>query len=92
VINWWLGPHPNSYWLTRGLLFGCTGILLAVADLPHNTVDRVIALIAVAAVAVIFLLWLARVLILIVHPRLPQDMLRRRMEATMRMQRDVKNV
>ena len=91
MIDWWLGEHPNSYWLTRGLLFGCAGLLLAVADLPHNDADRVVAIVAVAAVAVIFLLWLARILILIIHPRLLLEMRRKRAEASMRLQRDTKH-
>ena len=91
MIDWYLGEHPNSYWLTRGLLFGCTGILLAVADLPHNALGRAVAIFGIAAVVIIFLLWLARVLILIAHPRFLVEIRRKRAEASMRTPRDLKH-
>jgi hypothetical protein len=78
VIDWLLINNRAFVRHSRWMMAGCAFALIAIASLPHNAVDRVLALIGLATVGVIFLLWLGVVLVTLVRPRLFDEMRRRR--------------
>jgi len=78
MIDWLLANHPHFIRFSRWIVVACGGALLAIASLPHNAVDRVIAIVGVLLVGLVFAIWLAIALITIIRPRIFADLRQRR--------------
>lgn len=63
---------------SRFIVGGCAFALIGIASLPHNAVDRVLAIIGLILVTIVFLVWLAVVTLTIAHPRLFRRLRERR--------------
>jgi hypothetical protein len=78
MIDWLLANHPHFVRYSRWVLAACAAALLGIANLPRNPLDRVIAIVGLATIALVFAVWLALVLTTILRPRTFEDMRRRR--------------
>jgi uncharacterized membrane protein YhaH (DUF805 family) len=78
VVHWLL--DHRSEWARGGrwIVFGCAMALIAISRLPHGPVDRVLAIIALALVALVFVTWLVLVLAMVMIPRRLRDLDARR--------------
>jgi hypothetical protein len=70
LIDWLLANHRAIVAGSRYIVGGCALALIGIASLPHNSIDRVVAVIGILAIALIFLGWLAVIIVTIAHPRL----------------------
>ena len=67
----WIVAHRFAFIRhTRWVIVGCGLALLGLADMPHTSVGRLIALLGICATLLVFLTWLLVALTMILHPRL----------------------
>jgi hypothetical protein len=85
MIDWLLAAQPHVVRASRWIVLCCGMGLLGLASLPHNTVDRIIAIVGVVVIAAVFALWLGMALITILTPRLFHNLRRRSKVATSKM-------
>jgi hypothetical protein len=70
LIDWVLARQRGIVGSSRFIVAGCAFALIGIASLPHNALDRVVAIIGLVLVAIVFAVWLAVVVLTIAHPRL----------------------
>lgn len=80
MIDWVLARQRGIVGGSRLIVAGCAFALIGIASLPHNAVDRIVAIIGLALVAIVFFVWLAVVTLTIAHPRLFRQLRERRAE------------
>lgn len=80
MIDWLLANHRNIVTASRFIVGGCAIALIGIASLPPNNVNRIVAVVGILAIALIFLGWLAVVIVTIAHPRLFHRLRDRRRE------------
>jgi|GEM_PF-2941487 len=78
MIDWLLANHHHFVRFSRWMVVACGGALLGIASLPHNAIDRVIAIVGLLLVGLVFAVWLAIALITIIRPRTFADIRQRR--------------
>jgi hypothetical protein len=78
MIDWLLMNHRHFVRASRLILASCAAALVGIASLPRTQIDRMVAVVGVAIVAAIFLVWLGIVLTTIIRPRLFVEMRERR--------------
>jgi uncharacterized membrane protein YhaH (DUF805 family) len=78
IFNWLLDHRGEWVRASRWIVFGCAMALIAISQLPHGPVDRVLAIIALALVALVFATWLVLVLAVVMIPRRLRDLDARR--------------
>ena len=78
MIDWVLARQRGIVGGSRFIVAGCAFALIGIASLPHNAVDRIVAIIGLALVAIVFAVWLAVVALTIAHPRLFRRLRERR--------------
>jgi hypothetical protein len=74
MIYWLLRHQPSVIRASRWIVAGCAFALLGLASLPHNPLDRIVAVAGIVIIAAIFLIWLTLVLLTVFHPRLIQKL------------------
>lgn len=84
MIDWVLARQRGIVGGGRFIVAGCAFALIGIASLPHNAVDRVVAIIGLILVAMVFFVWLAVVVLTIAHPRLFRRLRERRASAAKR--------
>ena len=70
MIEWLLANHRGIVAGSRFIVGGCAVALIGIASLPHNNIDRFVAVIGILVIALIFLGWLAVIVVTIANPRL----------------------
>jgi hypothetical protein len=81
MIDWLLANQPHFVRYSRWILAVCAAGLLGISRLPRSPVDRVIAIVGLAVVALLFGLWLMITLVTIMRPQAFTEMRRRRTDA-----------
>jgi hypothetical protein len=79
LIDWVLARQRGIVGGSRFIVAGCAFALIGIASLPHNALNRIVAIIGLALVAIVFFVWLAIVALTIAHPRLFRQLRERRM-------------
>ena len=67
VIDWLLSNHYRL--ATRWMIVVFAVLLLGIANLPPNPLDRILAIVGLCCLGPLMLLWLAIVLITLIRPR-----------------------
>ena len=80
MIDWLLARQRGIVGGSRFIVAGCAFALIGIASMPHNAIDRIVAIISLIFVAIVFFLWLAVVVLTIAHPRLFHRLRERRVE------------
>jgi apolipoprotein N-acyltransferase len=70
VIHWVVSQRFALIRFSRWILAVCAFALVGIAQLPHNPLDRILAIIGIAVIGLVFLVWLAVALVMILRPRL----------------------
>lgn len=70
MIDWVLARQRGIVGGSRFIVAGCAFALIGIASLPHNAIDRIVAIVGLTLVAIVFAVWLAVVVLTIAHPRL----------------------
>lgn len=78
MIDWLLMNHHYFVRASRWIVMGCAAALLGFASLSPTPVNRIIALAGIAAVGLVFLIWLVIALVTIFRPRIFVQMRQRR--------------
>jgi lipopolysaccharide/colanic/teichoic acid biosynthesis glycosyltransferase len=82
LIDWVLARQRGIVAGSRLIVAGCAFALIGIASLPHNAVDRVLAIIGLVLVAIVFVVWLAVVVLAIARPGLFHRLRERRVGVT----------
>ena len=80
MIDWLLNNHRSIIARSRWILVACAAALLAISRLPPTLMDRWLARVGVAAIALVFILWAVLALLAVFRPRLLDEIQRRRSE------------
>jgi hypothetical protein len=80
MIDWVLANRHHIVRTSRWIVAGCAAALLAVSNLPHTPFGRVVAVVGIAAIALVFFVWLGIVLIAVLRPHAFQNARRRRVD------------
>jgi hypothetical protein len=78
MIEWLLANYHHFVRASRWIVVSCAGVLLGIASLPRTPVNRVIAVAGVGAVGLVFVTWLAIMLLTILRPRVFAEARQRR--------------
>jgi len=70
LIDWVLARQRGIVGGSRFIVSGCAFALMGIASLPHNAVDRIVAIIGLVLVAIVFAVWLTVVVLTVANPRL----------------------
>ena len=70
MIHWVVSQRVALIRYSRWILALCAFALAGIAQLPHNPLDRILAIVGIAAVGSVFLIWLTVALVTIFRPRL----------------------
>jgi len=78
MIDWLLTNHHHFVRASRWIVAGCAATLMGIASLPRTPIDRVVAIVGIAAIGLVFFVWLGIALITILRPRIFSEMRQRR--------------
>jgi uncharacterized membrane protein HdeD (DUF308 family) len=69
ILHWLLDHRANAIRASRWIVLACALSLIAISRLPHGPVDRVLAIVAIAGIALVFATWLSLVIATVLLPR-----------------------
>ncbi len=78
MIDWLLTNHHHFVRASRWIIAGCAAALMGIASLPRTPIDRVVAIAGIAAIGLVFFVWLGIALLTILRPRIFAEMRQRR--------------
>jgi hypothetical protein len=78
LIDWLLANHRMIVRWGRWIVLACVAMLLGIAQLPHNAVDRVLGIVGLLVVGTVFVAWLALAVVSLAFPRSLETLRRRR--------------
>ena len=78
MIDWILAHQLSIVRFSRWIVVACALGLLGISQLEPGPLNRAVAIVGLAAISLVFMVWLAIVLITIIRPRFFDDLRRRR--------------
>ena len=76
MIHWVVSQRFALIRYSRWILAACAFALVGIAQLPHNRLDRVLAIVGIAVVSLVFVMWFIVALVTILQPRLFERVLK----------------